>query len=328
MSHNFETGFLVQKPAWHGLGVLLADAPRTAADAIVSAGLDWPVFKTPLEAIVQDNNSWHALSVPRHFAVVRKVTQADTTTTYQTLGVVGEQYHPVQNISAFEFFDRIVDTGLVDYDTAGSLRGGRTVWVLARLNGALRIAGDDVVQKFLLLSNSHDGSSPVRIMLSSVRVVCSNTLAMATARADKHKRISIRHTAGSVARIQDIGEYLAGVNAQFEQSAELYRYLAQRSINAFQLREYLTQLFPDPEEGALRNRAKATREKITALFENGRGTDITAPNFWRAMNAVSEFVDHSRNANNPDVRMYSAWFGQGMQVKETALQLAVQVAAA
>ncbi|PKN28136.1 MAG: hypothetical protein CVU65_00210 [Deltaproteobacteria bacterium HGW-Deltaproteobacteria-22] len=328
MSHQFENGFFVQKPAWHGLGVLLADAPPTAAAAIVSAGLGWSVFKTPLEAIVQDNNTWHALSVPRHFAVVRKITQADTTPTYQTLGVVGDQYRPVQNEAAFEFFNRIVETGMVEYHTAGSLRGGRTVFVLARLNGNLRIAGDDVVDKYLLLSNSHDGSSPVRIMFTPIRVVCSNTLAMATARADKHKRISIRHTAGAVARIQNVAEYLAGVNAQFEQSADLYRYLAQRSINTFQLSEYLTRLFPDPAETAKRNSARSIRDRITALFENGRGTDITATNFWRALNAVSEFVDHSRNLNNPDSRMYSAWFGQGMQVKETALQLAMQLAAA
>ena len=327
MSHNFETGFLVQKPAWHGLGVLLADAPPTAAAAIVSAGLDWAVFKTPLEAIVQDNNTWHALSVPRHFAVVRKIMQADTPT-YQTLGVVGDQYLPVQNISSFEFFNRIVETGLVEYHTAGSLRGGRTVWVLARLLGNLRIAGDDVVDKYLLLSNSHDGSSPVRIMFTPIRVVCSNTLAMATARADKHKRISIRHTAGAVAKIQDVGEYLASVNRSFDDTAEVYRYLAQRSINTFQLNEYLTRLFPDPAETAKRNSARAIREKISQRFDHGRGTDTTATTFWRAYNAVTETIDHERNANNPDARMYSAWFGQGMQVKDTALQLAMQLAAA
>ena len=324
MSHEFESGFFVVQPPWHGLGTLLPEAPATAQEAITIAGLDWEVTKQPMEAVVAVNGSYRAVGVPDHYAVIRR-REENGITRLDSLGVVGSQYKPIQNIDAFRFFDRVVQSGMVQYNTAGSLKGGRTIWALARLNGTLRIAGDDVVDKYLLLTNSHDGSRPVTIAFTPVRVVCANTLAMALSTATR--RLSVRHTACAAARIRDVGEYLAGVNASFDHSAESYRYLAQRSINAYQLREYLLSLFPDPEEGTLRNRARATRDKITARFENGLGTSTTDTTLWRAYNAVVEFIDHDRNQGNADARVTSAWFGQGMQLKQQALTTALQLAA-
>jgi len=324
MSHAFESGFFVVQPPWHGLGTILDDPPETAAQAIIAAGLNWEVSKEPLEATVAVSGTFRAVGVPNHYAMVRRKTE-NGITRLDSLGVVGRTYHPLQNISAFDFFNRVVQSGLVTYDAAGSLRGGKIVWILARLNGTMRITGDDCVNRFMLLSNSHDGSSPVNIQLTNVRVCCQNTLAMAIRTADK--RLSIRHTVGAAGRIRDVGEYLANVNRTFDDSAEAYRYLAQRSINAFQLREYLLSLFPDPEEGAQRNIARANRDRINARFENGYGTDITDTSWWRAFNSVTEFTDHIRHAGNADARVTSAWFGSSMKLKQLALHNALQMAA-
>ena len=324
MSHEFETGFFVQTPLWHQLGTLLTDAPQTAIEAITAAGLNWFVTKESLEAVVPVDGTYRAVGVHDQYAIIRRRIEYGITR-LEPLGVVGRQYHPLQNHDAFAFFDRVVQTGMVQYYTAGSLRGGRVIWVIARLNGTLRIAGDDVVDKYLLLTNSHDGSRPVTIAFTPVRVVCCNTLAMALSSATH--RLSVRHTASAAARIRDVGEYLAGVNRTFDDSAEAYRFLALRNINAYQLREYLLSLFPDPEEGTLRNRARATREKITARFENGLGTSTTDTTLWRAYNAVVEFIDHDRNKGNADARVHSAWLGQGMQLKQQALNTALQLAA-
>ncbi len=178
MSHDFESGFFVVKPPWHGLGKVLDDPPETAAEAIIAAGLNWEVSKQPLEAVVAVSGTYRSVGVPDHYAMVRRKVE-NGITRLDSLGVVGKTYHPLQNISAFDFFNRVVQSGLVAFDTAGSLRGGKIVWVLARLNGTMHITGDDCVTRFMLLSNSHDGSSPVNIQLTNVRVCCQNTLAMA-----------------------------------------------------------------------------------------------------------------------------------------------------
>jgi len=326
MSHDFESGFFVVKPPWHGLGTVLEDPPATAGEAICAAGLNWEVRKEPMEAVVAVNGSYRAVAVPENYAVVRRKVD-NGLTRLDTLGVVGAQYRVIQNIEAFRCFDPCIATGKVQYHTAGSLRGGRIVWVLARINGTLQIAKDDLVDKFILLSSSHDGSSPLTMAFSNVRVVCMNTLSMALKGATGDKRLTVRHTASAGARIEDAGAFLAGVDDLFEQNASVFRLLARRSIRTIELDNYLRTLFPDPPEGAKRNTARANRQKVLARFEEGLGVDTTDATLWRAFNAVTEWTDHIRHAGNDDARVHSAWFGQGMQLKQQALTTALQMAA-
>ena len=326
MSHDFESGFFVTQPPWHHLGTLLTDPPATAAQAITAAGLDWTVSKEPIEAVVAVNGAYRAVGVNDHFAVIRR-RKENGLTRLDSLGVVGQQYKPIQNIDAFRFIDRLIQTGKIKYNTAGSLRGGRIVWVLARVNGTLQIAKDDLVDKYLLITTSHEGSRPVSIAFTPIRVVCANTLSLALKGATGDKRLTVRHTASAGARIEDAGAFLAGVDDLFEQNAEVFRLLARRSIRTIELDNYLRMLFPDPAETAKRNSARATREKILARWENGLGTDMTATSLWRAFNSVVEFIDHDRNQGNADARVTSAWLGQGMQLKQHALNTALQLAA-
>jgi phage/plasmid-like protein (TIGR03299 family) len=181
-----------------------------------------------MEAVVAVNGSYRAVGVPDHYAMVRRKVEIGITR-LDTLGVVGAQYRVIQNIDAFRCFDPCVATGKVQYHTAGSLRGGRIVWVLARISGSLQIAKDDLVEKFILLSSSHDGSSPLTMAFTTVRVVCMNTLSMALKGATGDKRLNIRHTASAGARIEDSGAFLVGVDDLFERNADVFRLLARRS---------------------------------------------------------------------------------------------------
>ncbi|MBU1412875.1 DUF932 domain-containing protein [Myxococcota bacterium] len=326
MSADFESGFFVTQPPWHNLGVVLEDPPATASEAITAASLDWEVRKEPIEAVVAVNGSYRAVGVSGHFAMIRR-REENGITRLDSLGVVGAQYRVQQNLSCFRFFDRLIETGKVQYHTAGSLKGGRIIWVLARVNGTLQIAKDDLVDKYLIITNSHDGSSPIRIMFSPIRIVCSNTLSMALKGAIGDKRLNIRHTASAGARIEDAGAFLAGVDDLFAQNAEVFRLLARRSIRTIELDHYLRTLFPDPPEGAKRNTARANRQKVLARFEEGLGVDTTDATWWRAFNAITEFTDHIRHAGNDDARVTSAWFGSSMKLKQQALTTALQLAA-
>jgi hypothetical protein len=94
--------------------------------------------------------------------------------------VVGTKYTPVQNKDAFAFFDEVVGNGQAKYTTAGSLRKGKKIWIQAEVGKSFHIAGsDDEVKKYVLLHNSHDGSSTLNMLLTPVRTVCQNTLSMA-----------------------------------------------------------------------------------------------------------------------------------------------------
>ncbi|MDA3862831.1 MAG: DUF932 domain-containing protein [Deltaproteobacteria bacterium] len=311
MSHQFEDGFFTIKPPWHGLGTVLPEAPADSKEAIRAANLDWRVEKQPLLTT-------EGVYVPNHYAVIRKKEGLR-----DSLGVVGNRYQPVQNIDAFNFFDQVIADGDATYDAAGSLKGGSIIWILAKLNGPLRITKDDHVEKYLLLYNSHDGSSAVTMQFTPIRVVCHNTLTMARELVNSAYSLSVRHTATVLYRMQSTAQYLGYVNDQFEHTGDAYRFLAGKKINTDQLEVYLQKLFPDPKGETKRNRNKATREKCIELFEVGQGTDVTGDNYWKAYNSVTEYVDHIRNRNNQEARVRSAWMGQGHRLKSKALETAL-----
>jgi phage/plasmid-like protein (TIGR03299 family) len=96
----------------------------------------------------------------------------------------------VQNEEAFQFVDQLLGSQL-HFETAGSLHGGRRVWVLATLPEHMEVGGDPV-RPYVLLMNSHDGSTAVIAATTPVRVVCQNTLNWGLQRACQ--KFSIRHT--------------------------------------------------------------------------------------------------------------------------------------
>jgi len=150
---------------WHRLGEKL-DAPATAEEAITAAGLDYEISLT-------DEATVDGMMVPKTKAVVRYDNQT-------VLGVVSDRYVPVQNKQAFSFLDSCVADNGLRYHTAGALGQGEKIFLLAKLPGHLRVKQtEDVVDKYLLLSNSHNGSSALRVLFTPVRVVCQNTLSMA-----------------------------------------------------------------------------------------------------------------------------------------------------
>ncbi|MCL2641729.1 MAG: DUF932 domain-containing protein, partial [Phycisphaerales bacterium] len=175
MSHEIDTStgqaavFVTGTPAWHRLGRTIEQA-ATSADAINLAGLNWHVAQWPINAT--DPTSWLTTSAPDHVANVR-------TDTRSILGIVSKDYRVFQNADAFDFMDSLVGDKLAMFETAGSLKGGRKVWMLARIPKEYRAGPDDLIKPYVLLVNSHDGTSSLRMLPTTVRVVCQNTLNLA-----------------------------------------------------------------------------------------------------------------------------------------------------
>ena len=186
---------------WHGLGVAV-DSPATAAEAITAASLDWRVTTNPV--LIRNSHTHVFEPIRGKVAIVREDTQ-------EVFSVMGDGYEPVQNVDSFSFFDAVIAQGEAMYHTAGSLFGGRKVWILAKLPGDIVVTDTDKIEKYILLSNSHDGSSALRMKFTPIRVVCNNTLGIALS---GHEGFYAKHTRNVLTRATEAREAL-GLAAQY-----------------------------------------------------------------------------------------------------------------
>jgi phage/plasmid-like protein (TIGR03299 family) len=315
MAHEVESMFSVRETPWHGLGEVVHDAP-TAADAIKLAGLNWGVELRPL--FMADGRKVEANAVVR---------TSDNAIVGQH---VGPAFVPLQNADAFAWFDPFVEAGECTFETAGSLRGGSRVWILAQLNRRpMVVAPGDEVRKFLLLSHSHDGSLAVRIGFTPVRVVCANTLAQA--HGDKEsKLIRIRHTSGMADAMEKVREVVNVADAAFEATAEQYRYLASRRVvNQADVKRYVTQVLglTEGKDGNLVGRSANTLAAVLENFHGGKGNGMSAiaGTWWAAYNGVTEYLNYQRG-RTADTRLNAVWFGESVAINQRALETALVMA--
>lgn len=329
MAHNLATTdgktamFYCGEKPWHGLGTEL-DGPATAADAIKAAGLDWDVDMAPIQTTA-------GIEVPMGRAAIRRDTQG-------VLGLVGTQWTPIQNRECFGFLDGLVDDGGLRYHTAGALGRGERVWMLAKLPGDLRIEGtDDVSEKYLLLSNAHDGRSSLRVFFTPIRVVCQNTL-NAAERATQRQGVSIRHTGSVHDKIAEARRVLGFADRFYTRFGEDANRMAKVTLNTAQVRSYFEAVIPGPEDPEKSPRAQKSAQEnwdaLEHLFVNGKGQDLPGVKrtLWAAYNAVTEWVDHKplKDAgaleDRREARLVSNWFGTGATVKGRAFEAAMAMA--
>lgn len=315
MSHEFESGFFVEAPAWHGLGMLLDTSPATAQEAITCAGLDWEVSLRNLFAAPVGDGAM--IPVLDNRAVVR---ESDS----RILGMVGSQYDPIQNAKAFGFFDAFIETGKVKYEAAGSLRNGQVIWILAKIEGALNIRPGDEVNKYLLLYNSHDGSVCLNVTLTPIRVVCMNTLQAARSVQNKDFTMKLKHTKTVNNRLDEAINALKAYNEVYESLAEDYRFLASKRVSPAMLAAFLDHVYPEPKERQ-GGRNRAIRELVTGLF-NGNMIGGSEGSYWDLYNAVTEYAEHWSGAKTADTKLESVWRGTLAKKSGDALQLCLQMA--
>jgi len=295
-----------EKP-WHGLGTKLEKA-ATAAEAIAAAGLDWRVTKEPI--YLKDGRM-----IPGRYATVREDNRS-------ILGSVGEVYRPLQNKEAFSFFDAVVGSKEAIYHTAGALGQGERVWILAKLPGEIVVTKQDVTEKYLLLTNTHDASSAVAMLFTPIRVVCQNTLNVALEAGAE--RQTVRHTVNMGLKVADVAHGLGIVHQRFEAFGEAARAMTGAKMGGEAWREFLRGcgIIPADEAKALTTRTQNIVNEIGALFEKGRGNDLPGVKHtaWGAFNAVAEYVDYARSSkgDKEEGRATSLLFGSGAKLKQRA----------
>ena len=301
--------FYVGETPWHKLGTKL-DSPATSKEAIEAAGLDYAVEKVSLEAVV---NLIDRKSVNNHFATIR-------TDTNDVLGIVGNRYSPIQNKDAFTFFDALVGQDEAIYHTAGVIGKGERIWILAKLPDYIRIGKDDLVEKYLLLTNSHDGSSLACAKLTPIRVVCQNTLSVALAGSDQEVRI--RHTANAHTRLEQAYKLLGLTNVLYSQLSAIFNRMASTHLSDKELLDYVKVLIPDNPDAEHQTRRERMRSTILELHESGKGAEMSRGTLWGAYNAIAEYTDHIQRTKDASAHLRSIWFGGGERFKVRAFALA------
>jgi len=345
IEHGKAKLFYHGEPPWHGLGQRLS-GPATSWEAIQAADLDWDVEKVSLQLALPDRK----VPIPDRFALVRS-DQLKAGVDAHALGIVGRDYTPLQNRDAFAFFDGLVGgSDKAIYHTAGALGDGERVWLLAKLPGEMVVAVDDTVEKFLLLSTSHDGQSSIQIKFTPIRVVCQNTLTMALSQGPS---IHVPHRKGAKAQLEWAASTLGVLRRRFTVLEQDFKAMSVRSLDGTALEAFMDRVFPlpigleDGEDGFLDhqmplqdpgekerrlNRILLQRKAVLLLWDQGVGSEIPSVrhSLWTAYNAVTEMVDHySRQEimtlDNRDRHLNGIWFKDGYLLKAKAFKAAKEM---
>ena len=282
--HEIETMFYVRKTPWHGLGTKVAEA-LTSSEALTISGLDWTVAQTPIYT-----ESGHLIK--NYKANVRNTDNA-------ILGVVSDRYTVVQNKSAFEFTDNLLGAG-VKYETAGSLQGGRRVWLLAKLPEQY-IINSEVVEPYLVFSNSHDGSCAINVAMTPVRIVCMNTLNLALRQAKR--TWSSKHLGNMKSKLHEAEETMGLANhymAELNNEIDILNIIRMPDSKVI---SYINDLVPMPDDATdiQKKNVNQLRDDIITRYYEAPDLRVLDKNAYRFINAVSDFATHSvpiRNTAN------------------------------
>ena len=276
MAANVESMFYVREKPWHGLGVEVKEAPTSSA-ALVYAGLDWTVEQK--DVYTQDGNLIAGY-------------KANTRNTDNTiLGIVSDRYKVVQNEDAFQFTDDLLGAG-VTYETAGALQGGRKVWMLAKMPLRYIIAGDEIAP-YMVVMNSHDGSSGIKVAMTPIRVVCQNTLNLALNSA---KRIwTTKHTENVMSRVHEARETLLLAETYMSELGRGIDGLSRIKLTYKKVIEFMNEFFPvdsDIPEAQRKNNLRLLND-MKMRYWDAPDLSHVGKNAYRFVNAVSDFATHA-----------------------------------
>ncbi len=316
MAHLIDSMAYVGDTPWHGLGNRLTEKQSIDVWAH-EAGMDWKINETPVRFSAQH---WSGGEMLNSFADQKVLYRSDT---LDALSVVSKRYKVVQPMDILEFYRDLTEQSGFELETAGVLKGGRKLWALARTGQSLLLKGKDVTNGYVLLATACDGTLATTAQLTSVRVVCNNTLAVALGQGSGAVKVPHSTTFDPIAVKQQLGLSVS----DWELFKSQLTALSGRKVKDSETHKYLVQVFSDPyaSKDAPPINERAMNRALELFQGHGRGSRLASSQgtAFGLLNAVTEFVDHERRARSTDHRLDSAWFGQGAALKQKAMQTAL-----
>jgi phage/plasmid-like protein (TIGR03299 family) len=316
MAHNVETMAYAGSVPWHGLGVQVSN-DLTPLQMMQKSGVDWKVTKVPTIAIYDGE-------------MIETGTQALIRESDNSILApsVGENWEPIQNDEAFNFFNEFCLAGDMEMHTAGSLQNGKIVWVLAKIKESFDVLGKDQVDNYMLFSNPHIYGKSANVRMTPVRVVCNNTLNMSMNMESVNEAV-INHRRAFNPDI--VKESMGLAHQKFEQYRDAANFLATKRYTQDNLITFLNTVFP-----AANTKRKVvsefkelstTAKKTFEVMDTQPGAELFPGTWWNALNAVTYMTDHQLG-RTADTRMQSAWFGSNQTRKLKAVNAAIEFAEA
>jgi phage/plasmid-like protein (TIGR03299 family) len=294
---------------WHGLGTRVPD-DLTPEQMLEAAGLNWEVEKIEAFAKVGGKN----VSVDRS-ALVRK-------TDNKILGVVSNDWNPVQNSDAFEFFNDFIAEGDMEMHTAGSLRGGQIVWALAKVKDGFSLFGGDEVESYLHFTNFHQYGYSTDVRFTPIRVVCNNTLTLSlNTKVERMVKISHRREFDG-----DNVKLMLGVAAEkLAKYKEMAQFLGSKRYTNENVVDYFKRIFPVSGGDNAKKEISKNANVALGVLDTQPGAEFARGSWWQAFNTVTYLTDHLAG-RTADTRLASAWYGYNKNLKTKALETALEMA--
>ena len=285
-----ETLFSVREVPWHGIGTIVEEAP-TSRDAIQLAGLDWNVISNSVyDAAGKEIKGYKA-----------NTRDSDNS----VLGIVSDRYQIVQNIEAFEFTDNLIEDEEIKYETAGSLRNGKQIWILAKMPETKIL--DDDVDPYICFTNTHDGTGAIKVCMTPIRVVCNNTLNAALSTA---KRCwATKHMGDMAGKLHEARETLMFANdymKELDKAADIY---ANTKITDEQIQEVLNEIFPVDVINDSARKIANTQLLTDTFYTCYNMPDISKfkNTQWGVINAMADMVGHMAPSRNTSTYRENNW---------------------
>ena len=315
MAHMVETMAYAGETPWHGLGVQVP-SDLSPAQMLEKAGLDWTVQKVPAFADIggaKTNVGWSAL-----------VRSSDS----EMLSVVSNDWNPVQNHEAFEFFHEYCAAGDMEMHTAGSLRDGQIVWVLAKIKDSFELFKGDTVESYLLFTNPHKFGQSIDVRFTPIRVVCNNTLTLSLS---QNAARMVKKSHRTEFNAEQVKEQLGIATDKLAKYKEMAAFLGSKRYNDGSLKEYFNRIFPvlayNKEKGPQRKDLSKSATRALDIIGTQPGAQYAEGSWWQAFNAVTYLTDHEIG-RSADSRLTSAWFGPNKNLKVKHIETAVEFAEA
>lgn len=323
MAHLIEQMAYVGQTPWHGLGNCLS--PRQPLEVWAQqAGMNWQIKESPVHFMTEALGGLASIhSFPEQKVLYRSDSKA-------ALSVVSQRYQIVQPSEVLEFYRDLTEYSGYELETAGVLKGGRKFWALAKTGQSMTLKDNDLVNGYLLLATSCDGTLATTATPTTIRVVCNNTLTIAL--NGEARSIKVPHSTRFEPQV--VKQQLGIAVSQWDEFMYRMRKLAERKMKSREAINYFEHVLCDAQsvntdntDSAAPNNERALK-KVQSLYNGGgRGAklDSAKGTAWGLLNAITEYVDHEKRARSTEHRLDSAWFGQGAAIKQRALDAALQL---
>ena len=319
MAHEVASMAYVGATPWHGLGNPLS--PNQPLEVWAQqAGMNWQIEQTDVCFVATLDKPIGTLKT---FDEKKVLYRSDTK---EALSVVGNRYKVVQPREILEFYRDLTEVSGFALETAGVLKGGKKLWALARTGQTGMLKGNDVTEGYVLLATACDGSMATTAQFTSIRVVCNNTLAIAT--NNSTGAIKVPHN--TVFDAQAVKKELGISVSSWDEFMYRMKLLSGRPVKHREVEKFFMKVFSESQPHVSLKAHEKNVGSVLRLFDGaGRGSNMPAAKStaFGLLNAVTEFVDHDRRARSTDHRLESAWFGQGASLKQKALEEALLLVA-